>query len=349
MSSLVRLFSVIAGSAITVAANCVGSQSLPRHVEGVVLLSSDSKLKASIHVDLAHPETYEAFGKRFPGDRFVVREWGKRSAVVIDLKSGPLGFLRIRAAAAQAVLQKLGPSRTLGYEDLTKEERTGLYLDGMAVPSGSEGGGALGLCGTVNVDVKHGSSVKTLVLPIKSPTDGARRSDLDRRPIVSTTSKSKAKGEDDVPSGPVDDSNFHFYGVAIGNYSEGLVEASKVAESVEKSLRSQLKETTLALVKLLGLRGSPIPAGDTNWKDLPDSFKNDVLSQFQPMWQQLGFGSESDVAGFFQNCDSLQVSTNIGIMFTLQPGDSRNHVPGTGGVVNFSTVPGGFASGGIGP
>jgi hypothetical protein len=338
--------SLVLGSSVALAFAQAASAQIQvpvRKVDGVLILSSDDKFIADIRTTWRMGQSYGAAAKLFPSDRFVVHEWGKRSMIVIDLRTGPLGYLAARVSAQKALTAKIGQDGTVQLKDLSVDDRHGLRLDG-----GPEGGwgawdGSLALYVSVAFTIHKGEETRKVDVPLSG--NNARWDALRKHPLVRSEKNAIANRSALPTANPLEayDVGVHLLGIAPQHFGEGFREASKVTEVLETNLYADLTAASLELIKKVGLVGDGLK-GPSPFKDLPKGMRDELSSSFSASWKSLGFANKLDAESFLLNSGSLEMTTSLGISFLNDPGDPSVGRPSSGGCIIFGTL-----KGGVGP
>jgi hypothetical protein len=315
-----------------------------REVNGVLLLTADAKVYIQAKRDWHMGESYIDFAKHFTADRFLVKEWAKQSAIVIDLRSGPLGNGRALADSSKALLSLVRSDGTIDVKD--RDKIAGIPLG--TPPDGSTDG-ALGLYADLTVSVNSGGVSKSFIVPIKNDATDARDNALHKHPLVPPkkdggNSPGGTKAAEPTIDSPPDRASIYLLGFATGHFADGMREASKLVDELQRALDDENAQTDLQLLNKLGLNGASIAAGEIPLSDLPSKIKDNLTRDFAGSWNGLGFSSQADAESFLQNSKSVQVSTHLGLKFCISLADPSHHDPGSSGVIIFGSV-----KGGIGP
>src|ERR1700678_1065906 len=73
-------------------------QPVVRRLEGLMFVSNDKQIIAQVQKEFKYSMPLADFAAKFTGARYVLKEWGKRSAILLDRKAGPIGELERKCA-----------------------------------------------------------------------------------------------------------------------------------------------------------------------------------------------------------------------------------------------------------
>lgn len=337
------LFAVLLHGALPLAAGQTPPKaSAKREVAGLLLLTSDKVVADASELAWRPGEAFDVVQKRFPAKRFAVREWGKRSMIVIDLRSGPIGVTMARVEGMRALGEKIGSDGFVDFGSLSRSERESLSLQGL-VPPGGTAAGLLMLDLRTEFAISYKSASKTGSYPVRGPNYEQEAKRLDEHLLVQQSPPSPSPKDEQANEAKYRSNYFatmHLYGIAYTYFSEGMAEGAKAVDEILKQLRQELGAATVNLLNKTGHQRLGLShEGELRLNDLPTEARDALSKYFAASWNSAGFSSQLEAETFLQNCDSLQPSTSIGLRFVTKAPGGPGH-PGTGGTISFARTPG---------
>jgi len=322
-------------------------------VAGVLLVSSDDGVIKRMGAEFKPGMPTADLQKDFAGPRFVVKQWGTRSAVVLDKDSGPQKRVADLVQMSETLAKSLGDDLTVKLGDLPEDER-GRIMDRIGGadtrPAGFDiGYASIGLYADLSFRVV-GADGRSFGCSVPYRTEGTAKRDQSlrshptlKRRLTQDEMKKLADASAHPVNGRDDDLRLRPYGIASAHLPEAMQVATTMVDALYKDLAARSDAAGQKLLAKLGLSGGRIPPGPVGLNDLPSDLQQDVQKCFGASWQGYGFSSQLEADSFLQNCSGLQVQTEFGFDFCENPGDPAAHVPQMGGIIVFSTLPGGIA------
>jgi len=341
-------------SAILVSSTSGGSEvDDSRPLAGVLLVSSDEAVVKRLSSEFKPGMPTANLRKAFSASRFVVEDWGTRSAVVLDKASGPPKRLADLCAMSETLAKSVGEDLTVKLGDLPGNER-GPIMDRIGGPNTQPSGfdvnsASIGLFADLNFNVV-GPDGRTFSCSVPYKTQSTVRRDQSlrshpalKRPLDSGERKHLAYTIAGQASARDDELRLRPYGNAVPLLPEGMQVATRLVDSLYKDLAARRAAASQVLLAKFALDGAHIPPGPVGLNDLPADLRQDVQRCFGDSWQSYGFSSQMEADSFLQNSAGLRVETEVGFSFCENPGNPAAHIPEMGGIVIFSTLPGGIS------
>lgn len=315
-----------------------GKPASVRLAEGMLLLSDDPKVFKKATSEWKFHDTYSVVAERFPYSRFIVSEWGKRSVIVIDSNSGPIGELKERTEAAQFLASHAAVGKSFDINGLSQEQLQALFLAGQIPPGGTlEGSVGLGVC--IYLTIYSVNNAKKTTLQVYGDSSQCV-ADLRSHPFVPHPNP-------DYKADPAKEiidrggkTTIRLYGYGHANFAEGLRELSKQVDKAELLLRYKLRLATEDLVKKLGFNGKHIGEGKISLSELPTEWQNQLRNNFKVSWRNNGFADDAEAETYFNRASSYQIRTSLWTQFCVNPGDGTIYHAPSMGMIRFSTLNG---------
>ncbi len=174
-----------------IAALICGQSSPPpeRLVSGVILVSSEAAAVKKVSDAFTMSMPYHRFIEGLSPKRYLVKEWGKRSAIVFDLESDIVAKRETECHLAESLSRSVGSDLTLKLGELSSEDQTTLLtLTGHSpvFPSGFDPvSAAVGVGAVVRFSIQdaNGGASKSFDLGVYNAVGKERDKGLIQHPL----------------------------------------------------------------------------------------------------------------------------------------------------------------------
>lgn len=329
-------------------------QPLDRKVQGLLLVSDDPSCVKKVSEGFLYGMPYTDFSKKFDNKRFLVKEWGKRSAILIDLQSGVIGQREKECSLTESLAKSIGSDMTIKLGDLDDAGRSGLMASmqrSPVFPSGFDSSTAtVGIGAYVRFSIKGngGSSDKSFDLEVHNDVGKQRDDALSQHPLKflqpSDIEQANTMSKDLMKALESSDSlRLKIYGVASNNLPEGLEIVSKLLEEIYQELKLRKDKATLKMLAKLIPHGSNLGDHVAGVNQLPSSLGDQLSRTFGQSWQDLGFSSRADAENYLSGAQDISLSTVLAYRYCGSAGDRAAGVAKSFFDIQVNTVPGGIS------
>lgn len=340
-------------SAVILSSLCRGQHT--GKVTGLTVITNSDAVMSKVQSKFRSGMDLEELRKLFKPEEFGFKEWGMRSACLIDLRSGPLGDLLNQLAMIDGMTKQMGDDLTFRLGDMKSGDAnpTSDYIQQVLRPELLAGGKSafdnmqVGLEVVTNFTLeKDGKRVTLEAAGAPNPNAEKRRESLQKHPI-SRKELSKQDMEDmnknakAEPPKHGDELTFHYLGTNRGAVKEATAEASKILDNVMTELEGRRVVASQDLLRKYGLKGDKLPAGEVPVKDLPKDVQDRLRNNLRDNYKVFGFSSADEAENFMLNSKSVIPSTSLGLTYCERAGAGRQ--PPVFGTLIFSTFRGGIA------
>lgn len=322
---------------LAIAIGAQATQATPRKVEGLLVASIDKGFLAKVDKQYLPGEPIVQLRSKFNEARYLIAEWGRRSAILIDRDLPLIKKTSDEIAVLKAITRTIKRDLTIDPEDLSVEERISLkQFLGRFLP---DWGGdrldqaRLGLSFSTIFTVR-GSDGRSFTShrSRKNESTQARDAALQRKPYDSDPGKlSKDEiakrfqilKDRDFASRSI---SFQCFGIADQNLPEGLAETRKVLDKLILELLTEKQTQALELAKKAGL---PRTTGDGEvpLASLNPEQRDEALMSFLELSGLNGFKDANDARQYYDGVSSIRIGTSLGICFCTRPGDGEFKPP----------------------
>lgn len=324
-----RLACLVAATLALTSGYC---QEVERKVDGILILSSDNSLPQRLQKAFQIGTPFVQFAKSFASNSVIVEPWGKRSAILIDRRIGPIST-RVRKTEALKLLAKhVTPDLILDLGTLSEEDRSNVLscMGGVMIdPSVSGRPGLLGVEVSTSFVIDDPARPRMESrLPMRGPITDKRKQALIGSPFAEWRPRSRAGVDrklESILQEEIAASGFRVYtmGLAKNYVADGLVQSGKLLEILLKQLDASQESAAKELAGKLGsTNGLPESLGGI--ASAPESIQKRLEDTFAKSFRANGFESEAQALAYLRQASNLRVSTNLSLMYCVSPGGAGN-------------------------
>jgi len=315
------------------------------NLDGVTIVSNDPAQVKRVRSQFRPGILLTEFRQKLESPDIEIVGFGERSAVVFDLKSGPLGDLRDQSAFLQKLVGRIGRDLTFRVGDLGPAENNyaAEILSRFLRPEMIEGNYSsitAGLETLTRFSVEKDGKSVTLSAPQDQTVSSGRAERLAQSPIkrkeLSREQSEFSLRSTKTSEKKLDELNFYY----AGNHRSAVGDATKkVAEELDKLITRLEGERIAAAIQLMaasGLKGDQLPAGKVSLNELPKALVDKLTENIRDNFQLYGFGSADEAELFLRNSNGVSAFTSFGLTICERPGP-----PPVFGSYLFATIRGG--------
>lgn len=325
-----------------------------RKVAGLLIITSDPVVPRKVGDGYTFSMPFQDLVKRFKSKRFMFKEWGKRSAIMIDLESGPIGFREHQCELAESLSKSLGQDLTVKIGALDKEVMNDLMTSLSHAPKFPDGfdpsNATISIESSVRFSMGGGPGAKDVSFDLFTQNTNTKTRDeaLYQHPLrfLPETDADKTRAYTDQMSKSFeshDSLQFRMFGVASNNLPEGMEIASKLIDDLYKGLRLRQDRATHNLLAKLIPGGTSFGDHTTSVNQLPTAIRDQLSQSFAQSWMGLGFNSRADAESYLSSASNFQISTALYFRFCESPGDPASGIAKSFGNIQFDSISGGIS------
>jgi len=300
-------------------------------VDGLLVVTRDTSLLSKVTKEYKPGQPFDELKANFIGERYLIREWGRRSAILFDLEIPFLQHRRDETTVLAAFATHIKDDYTIDPSTLSESERAAYHRVVRKYTIAAEAerlnpatiGISFGTVFTV-----QGPDGRSFVSQRRVVNDRTKRRDaeLQKRPFNNNLNH-LARAEIDRRLKESEESNIardewgcRAFGIASENLPHGLEEAGKEMRKIVRDILFARQEASLDLGKRMGIHGSRLD-GDQPVSALTKAMREDLESSFMEQWQINGFKSPSEAATYFDSITSVRLGTSLSIAYCTEPSD----------------------------
>ncbi|MEQ1821008.1 MAG: hypothetical protein ABL949_00690 [Fimbriimonadaceae bacterium] len=304
-----------------------------RAVAGVMLVTSDPAQINRLKAEFKQDDLQSSYEKRYPGDKFKLIEWGKRSLIIVD-KAIQMVSTKLDSLNTLKVLQKYGSEGTIRFSQLSSEEAKALtttlsrafpfmYLQnptpdfefGPSISTTFFVEGADGQVKNVGVssdsDARHRSMVDKLVAaPFSSGKELASPEDQQKRYDALRSAALEAQGF-----------RVQHFGIAQLHSGDGMRLLGEKFETMLKEIDQEIANEVKSV--LAKLEKSDLRKEDT-FTSLPKDTARKIEGAIMSNYKELGFADRESARRFLQSSRRISGESDISILVHVKGKEGRN-------------------------
>ncbi len=320
----------------------------------VLLLSVDKAVVNSTRKAFSPQMTFGKLEAKFPANRFLVRQWGKRSALVLDRELPLIAERAMRRDVLKTLLKHINTNLTIRLGDVPEDERGALDKQlAVCFPWVNEPDGTDRIQSTfgiqwqlrVTVTGSQPGASKDFAIPMPADqfrmmTNGLKDHVVSPRGRLSTEEQDRIAKEVAEQTEVLDTATYHSFGEARFVFVQGLRESATALQDVLDDIDKDSKATAKELLEKMGskFRLDSLPKSGSGLSDLSPDLKQDLLQEASNSWQGCGFQSQADSLQFLNGAKSLDFSVDFSFFRAIQGPDSQGTSRGAGAAVGFASI-----------
>jgi hypothetical protein len=323
---------------------------LARSVEGVLVVAPDAAKLKEVKKRFTYGMPYKEFKAKFSEDKYVVVEWGRRSAIVIDKTIGRYDELSRALNSARVLIDRAGEGGVVSIGSLSPTEREQLLWT-MREPSLHPEGfnidkAKVGLTMHTNVTITEpGGRSRVFPMPLQNEFAKRQKNELKSAPVYQRPPKDESEQkqhgsqlEEQLES--TRKYQLEALGVAQANLAEGMEQLGAEMRKLDKQFADERGALAAEVLKKLGLSGPPLAGSGMTFQDLPESMRDLMLRSLAGDWQNQGYSSQAEAESAIRNA-TFGVRTSFIVHWSTDSGGPMGSFHGLGH--QLFDVPGGIA------